>query len=79
MKFQPKREIKKVSYNILRFGLPTVTLTLLYIAIYTYIYSARPWAIQTTMTLVPEMLEHALMSLALILGGSLITEYMLQP
>jgi hypothetical protein len=76
MKFQPKREIKKVSYNILRFGLPAVTFTLLYIAIYTYIYSARPLEAPTIMKLVPEMLEHAMMSLALILGGSLITEYM---
>jgi hypothetical protein len=61
-------DVKNLPGIILNTGLPVIVISLLYIAFYTYSKSAEFKTVREAAA----MLEHVLMSLALILGGALL-------
>lgn len=65
-------DVKRLSRIILETGLPIIVITLIYIAFHTYIKSSDPVSTLKIVKQTSIMLEHALMSLTLILGGALL-------
>ena|GEM_PF-3200258 len=66
-------DVEKLPGIILKIGLPVIVISLIYIAFYTYSQTIAPDSLNVnTIKEVSLMLEHTLMSLALILGGSLL-------
>lgn len=65
-------DVKRLSRIILETGLPIIVVTLIYIAFRTYIKSSDPVSALNIVKQTSIMLEHALMSLTLILGGALL-------
>ncbi len=65
--------IDKKSLSILQFGLPFIIVALLYTAL--YLNNAESGEYYIIMNTAKQLIEHAMMSLTLLIGGALLFDY----